>query len=161
MTQFKKVLKAKEPVSLRFKVLSKGSKSLYLDTYWNGTRHDTSDWNTATYTLEDKVNGKVVTGAAANYRIGLYTKPFASKEEAFKALERENRAEFGMDGHRWFDLARWGLLKEEMDSFGKFENAQLGSSKYQPYQTNAYTFPIPQTQIQTSEGRIKQNVNWQ
>lgn len=39
MTQFKKVLKAKEPVSLRFKVLSKGSKSLYLDTYWNGTRH--------------------------------------------------------------------------------------------------------------------------
>lgn len=39
MTQQKKVLKAKEPVSLRFKVLAKGSKSLYLDTYWNGTRH--------------------------------------------------------------------------------------------------------------------------
>lgn len=39
MTQLKKVLKAKEPVSLRFKVLAKGSKSLYLDTYWNGTRH--------------------------------------------------------------------------------------------------------------------------
>lgn len=39
MTQLKKVLKAKEPVSLRFKVLAGGSKSLYLDTYWNGSRH--------------------------------------------------------------------------------------------------------------------------
>ena len=26
-------------MSLRFKVLAKGSKSLYLDTYWNGSRH--------------------------------------------------------------------------------------------------------------------------
>lgn len=123
-------------------------------------KDDTTDWNTATYTMDDLVNGKVVSGAAANYRIGLYTKDFASKEEAFKALERENRAEFGMDGHRWFDLARWGMLKEEMDKYGKFENSVLGSSKFQPYQTNAYTFPIPVTEINTAQGRLVQNENW-
>lgn len=39
MSRLKKVLKAKEPVALRFRMLSKGSKSLYLDTYWNGKRH--------------------------------------------------------------------------------------------------------------------------
>ena len=38
MARPKKIVRAKEPVSLRFKELSKGGKSLYLDIYRNGVR---------------------------------------------------------------------------------------------------------------------------
>ena len=66
--------------------------------------------------MYDEVNGVSVEGAAANYKIGLY-KSFSSTEEARIALERERRAEFGMEGHHWFNLARWGKAGKELNDF--------------------------------------------
>ena len=116
---------------------------------------------TKNYTLDDKVNGKTVNGTAANYRIGLYTSLDASN--AMKALMRERRAELGMEGNRWFDLARWGNIADELNAFIKFEMSPTGGQKSKyvfGYDSKMVTFPIPESEIQTAEGRFVQNVNW-
>lgn len=114
-----------------------------------------------TYTLDDKVNGKTVKDAAANYRIGLYTSLDASN--AFDYLMRERRAEFAMEGHRWYDLARWGNIADQLNAFIKFEMSPTGGQKSKyvfGYDSKMVTFPIPESEIQTAEGRFVQNVNW-
>ena len=110
------------------------------------------------YSYEDKVNGTTVPSTAANYRIGLYTKPFASVDEATTALKRERRAELGMEGHRWYDLARWGEVGKVLNDFVSYENKYL--NKYSGYDSNWVMFPIPSSEIQTAEGRIVQNASW-
>jgi hypothetical protein len=47
-----------------------------------------------------------VPGSPANYQIGIYA-TFASKEDALRAIRFERKLEFGMEGHRFFDLVRW------------------------------------------------------
>lgn len=111
------------------------------------------------YTMDDKVNNTIIPDAAGNYRIGLYTS-FASTEEAYTALRRELRAEFGMEGHRWFDIARWGIPAAVLNDFRVYEK-QYFSGKYEnEYQAKWVTFPIPTAAIESSEGRIVQNENW-
>lgn len=109
------------------------------------------------YTLEDKVNGITIPGTAANYRIGLY-QSFANATEAHTALEREYRAEFGMEGHRWFDLARWGNIATVLNAFTAFESKYV--DKFKVYDSRWVTYPIPLNQIQTGDGRFVQNENW-
>ncbi|MBQ8008625.1 MAG: RagB/SusD family nutrient uptake outer membrane protein [Bacteroidaceae bacterium] len=114
------------------------------------------------FTLDDKVNGKTVEGAAANYRIGLY-KSFGSADEAKTALMRERRAEFGMEGGHWYDLARWGNIADELNKFIAFEMSSTGGQKSKyvfGYNSKMVTFPIPESEIQTAEGRFVQNPNW-
>ncbi|MCR4765971.1 MAG: RagB/SusD family nutrient uptake outer membrane protein [Bacteroidaceae bacterium] len=116
---------------------------------------------TKAYTLEDKVNGQTITGTAANYRIGLYKSLDASN--AMTALKRERRAEFGMEGARWYDLARWGNIADELNAFIKFEMSSTGGQKSKyvfGYDNKMVTFPIPESEIQTAEGRFVQNENW-
>jgi len=116
---------------------------------------------TKNYTLDDKVNGKTVNGTAANYRIGLYTSLDASN--AMNALIRERRAELGMEGGRWYDLARWGHIADDLNAFIKFEMSSTGGQKTKyvfGYDSKMVTFPIPESEIQTAEGRFVQNVNW-
>ena len=112
-----------------------------------------------TYSLDDKVNGKTVAGAAGNYRVGLYT-AFASKDEAITALRAERRAELGMEGHRWFDLARWGVAADVLNDYVTYEGAFF-PNKYSNYGKNWVMFPIPYNQIVTAMGRFKQNADWE
>ena len=79
-----------------------------------------------TYTFEDKVNGKTVTDAAANYALGLYP-AFGSEAEAWTALKRERRAELAFEGHRFFDLARWGDVGETLGKYVAFERQYLAN----------------------------------
>lgn len=59
-------------------------------------------------------NSPVMNGAnpAANYRVSNYTTPFGSKDEARTAVRFERKLELGMEGHRFFDLVRWGIAAE-------------------------------------------------
>lgn len=111
-----------------------------------------------TYTLDDKVNNKTVNGAAGNYRVGLYTS-FASATEATEALRAERRAELGMEGHRWFDLARWGEAANVLNSYVDYEG-QFFPGKYNAYGKNWVTFPIPFSQLTNGKGRLVQNADW-
>ena len=106
---------------------------------------------------EDKVNGRTMTDAAGNYRIGLYHS-FASETEAWTALKRERRAELAGEGHRFFDLARWGDVGETLASYVIFERQYL--TKYANTPGNFCTLPIPLSEIQASKGRFVQNADW-
>ena len=111
-----------------------------------------------TYVFDNKVDGTTGVDAAANYRIGLYPS-FSSAAEAREALEREMRIEFGMEGHRWFDIARWGKVADVLNAYAKAESQYLGKfvNTYSPSWVN---FPIPQSEVQTAQGRFVQTPAW-
>lgn len=80
--------------------------------------------------------------------------PFALPEvttidqsELREAIRRERRAELAMEQHRWFDLVRWGIAAETMHAVGK---TNFVEGKHE-------LFPIPQQDIDFSEGLISQN----
>ncbi len=96
---------------------------------------------------------------AAVYDIKPYLS-FPDKEYARKALRMERKLELGMEGHRWFDLNRWGITVEEA-------NRALAYEKKMPWGRSLYwnavagpedvTYPIPQRQIELSKGTLVQN----
>lgn len=62
-------------------------------------------------------------------------------------IYRERRVELAMEQHRWFDLLRWGRAADVMQAAGK-TNFVPGKHEL---------LPIPQTEIDLTSGRIKQN----
>ena len=115
----------------------------------------------STYVLDDKINGKQSTDAAANYRIGLYPpSQFASKDKALEALRWERRIELAMEGHRWYDLARWGIASEVLNDFVKYEAKHLGKYSNSTYNAKWATMPIPHNEILKMDGLLVQNENW-
>ena len=111
-----------------------------------------------TYVFDNKVDGTTGVDAAANYRIGLYPS-FSSAAEAREALEREMRIEFGMEGRRWFDIARWGKVADVLNAYAASESRYLGKfvNTYSPSWVN---FPIPSSEINTAMGRFVQTASW-
>ena len=54
---------------------------------------------------------------AANYVINEYTAPWTDQGLARKAVQFEQRLEFGMEGHRRFDLVRWGIADQVLNAY--------------------------------------------
>lgn len=102
---------------------------------------------------------------AANYVLGLYP-AFTDQTMARNAVRFERKLELGMEGHRFFDLVRWGIAAPELNRYLTYESSQAvnkrnyllgasfkaGKSEY---------FPIPQSQIDLSAAggspKLKQN----
>ena len=100
---------------------------------------------------------------AANYVIAEYPSsgyPFDTEENAMKALMMERKLELGMEGHRWFDLNRWGITQQELNRALAYEKtmpwgpAMYGDATVGPEDS---TYPIPQRQIDLSLGNLVQN----
>lgn len=101
----------------------------------------------------------------ANYQIGTYQTPWTDQEFARTAVRYERRLELAMEGHRLFDLRRWGIAAEVLNKFVAEEiprypflsNAQEFTERHQRY-------PIPEIQIELSsdegEGTLVQNPGW-
>ncbi len=81
---------------------------------------------------------------AANYEIALYNTPFADQATARKAVRFETRLEFAMEGHRFFDLQRWGVSAEVLSAYLQSEDdhRQYLSGKTFTANKNEY-YPIP------------------
>jgi len=100
------------------------------------------------------------TTPAANYVIAEYATPFASATEAMTAIKFERKLELGQEGHRYYDLQRWGDVQTELNRILSYEktmewgNALYGSASVGAEDVN---FPVPQRQIDLSNGNLKQN----
>ncbi len=97
---------------------------------------DTGTWNE--YTIPD-------------YQIGLYPPgSFASVEDALDKIYFERKLELSLEGHRFFDLSRWGIAEEVLNDFYHYEGTVFGTTDVSDGSftapTNKY-FPIPQRQI--------------
>ena len=96
---------------------------------------------------------------AANYVISSYPS-FASPEEALKAIKFERKLELGQEGHRYYDLQRWGDIQTELNRILQYEKtmewgtAMYGDAIVGPEDVN---FPVPQQQIDESNGKLLQN----
>lgn len=119
-----------------------------------------------------------VQDASVNYVVNPYpTGTFASKgkEYAQNAVRMESRLEFAMEGHRFFDLVRWGIAQPYLQKYieeeskngtdltgrtynkrgylaGKKDNFKVGRNEY---------FPLPNDEILNSQkagaATLKQN----
>ena len=88
---------------------------------------------------------------AANYNVKPYTEPWTSASVARTAVRYESRLETAMEGHRFFDLQRWGIQDEVLNDYLARE------SQYRIYlQGKRFTspkneyYPIPEEAINRS-----------
>jgi tetratricopeptide (TPR) repeat protein len=94
---------------------------------------------------------------ASLYRISTYT-AFTSKQQARQALRFERRLELGLEGHRFFDLVRWGIAKETIDSYLSVEQNRKPYLVEAKFTKNKHEYlPIPNQQINLSGGIYIQN----
>ncbi|MFD1140507.1 RagB/SusD family nutrient uptake outer membrane protein [Larkinella insperata] len=89
---------------------------------------------------------------AANYVISEYTAPWTDQAVARKAVQFEERLEFGMEGHRRFDLVRWGIADQVLNAY------YVDEAKKRPYLNGVKFikgkheyFPIPLQEILNSQ----------
>lgn len=88
---------------------------------------------------------------AANYNIEPYPEDspvFNSQEEARKAVRLEHRLEFATEGLRYFQLRRWGIAEEVLNSYiqedSEFRSFMRGAS----YDSESDDYwPLPQDQL--------------
>uniref|UniRef100_UPI0040472C77 RagB/SusD family nutrient uptake outer membrane protein n=2 Tax=Algoriphagus sp. TaxID=1872435 RepID=UPI0040472C77 len=85
---------------------------------------------------------------AANYQISTYTAAWTDKDVARAAVRHERLLELGMEGHRFYDLQRWGTAKQELDFYFAYDGAKLSSALGGATYTDKFKWvPIPQDQI--------------
>ena len=102
--------------------------------------------------------------AVSNYRMDVY-KPGINctwdNNFALQALQWERRLEFAMEGIRFFDLVRWGIAAEYINNYFDQESSKREYTKSGKFTKGKHEyFPIPQNQINFSNGLYKQNNGW-
>ncbi|AYN68471.1 RagB/SusD family nutrient uptake outer membrane protein [Euzebyella marina] len=97
---------------------------------------------------------------AANYVIAEYPESqFATPESAREAVYFERKLELSGEGHRFFDLVRWGIADEEINEYLDYEVQYLQSAysgaQFTPGKDEYRA--IPQTQLDLQPGVLTQN----
>ncbi|HVX49931.1 MAG TPA: RagB/SusD family nutrient uptake outer membrane protein [Chitinophagaceae bacterium] len=92
-----------------------------------------------------------VQGSPAKYKIGLYVVPWTDQAVARKAVQWERRLELAMEGHRFFDLVRYGTAETELNAYVKHETASgYVIMNGATFKSTSGIFAIPQHQIDLS-----------
>jgi starch-binding outer membrane protein, SusD/RagB family len=100
------------------------------------------------------------TANAAKYVITTYAAPWTDKAVARNAVRFERKLELSGEGHRFFDLVRWGIAEATLNAYltqeGKVLTTALGGAKFTPNKSEYQ--PIPQDQIDLQTAAVlKQN----
>ena len=99
----------------------------------------------------------IASGAvAANYHISLYPS-FPGADYARSAVRMERRLELALEGHRFFDLVRWGVAKQTLESYFGFEGGYFNYLSGITIESRDEYFPLPQEQIDRSQGILTQS----
>lgn len=95
----------------------------------------------------------------ATYKVSEYTSSWTNKEAARDAVRRERRLELASEGHRIFDLRRWGILETTINNFRTYEKTVIKGAldAAGPVEARHYVFPIPSNEIDLSGGVMEQN----
>ncbi|MFY7910444.1 MAG: RagB/SusD family nutrient uptake outer membrane protein [Emticicia sp.] len=99
---------------------------------------------------------------AGNYVIKPYTSAWTDKTVAREAVRTEIRLEFGMEGHRFFDLVRWGIADQVLNRYLEIESNKRTYLKGSRFIKGKHEyFPIPNQEILNSskngQPTLKQN----
>ncbi len=92
----------------------------------------------------------------ATYNVGLYG-AFADQATARTAVRFERKLELGMEGHRFFDLVRWGIAATELNAYLAVEGVRRPST----LPTGGFTagkhevYPIPAAALTTVPGLVQ------
>ena len=95
----------------------------------------------------------------ATYAVGTYDDPWTSAAAARDAVRLERRIELSNEGHRMYDLRRWGVLASTMNAYFAANNARPdGDVAKRGYLSEAFLveerhnrFPLPSVQVDLSE----------
>ncbi|MDR0349719.1 MAG: RagB/SusD family nutrient uptake outer membrane protein [Tannerella sp.] len=88
---------------------------------------------------------------------------------SLEALKKERRFELAFEGRRWADIRRWGdapnLLEKQVNVDIKNLGADAVMKSFGPgirarYEATKGFFPIPESQIELSDGVLVQNPGW-
>lgn len=98
---------------------------------------------------------------AANYKIEPYPSANWTQDFARKALRFERRLELAMEGHRFYDLNRWGVAATVMNAYYQSESSDVEYLQGSVFQPGKHEFlPIPQSEIDLAPELYKQNPNY-
>ncbi|PPL03714.1 RagB/SusD family nutrient uptake outer membrane protein [Parapedobacter indicus] len=140
------------------------------EQYVNRLRQRAANPESVVYTYANDADptGPRSTTPAANYQVSPYpagTFAVQGKPFALKAIYHERKLELGLEGHRYYDISRWGIADQVLAAYYRYE-ADLTTDLVGAFFTknkNEY-YPIPQAQIDltTSGGvsKLTQNPNY-
>lgn len=81
-----------------------------------------------------------------------------NQSTAREALRWERRMEYAMESWRFFDLVRWGIAAETLNNYFEVERTRRSFLNEAFFQQNRDEYlPIPQQEINLSEGLYQQN----
>ena len=92
---------------------------------------------------------------AANYVISEYTAAWTDANTARAAVRMERKLELSGEGHRFFDLVRWGIAASALNDYLAYESQYLvtkfGGASFTSGKNEYYPIPQSQIDIQGSE----------
>lgn len=84
-------------------------------------------------------------------RVGLEPFPYSTyadtQDGLRQAIRHERRVELAMEGHRWFDLCRWGVAKKVMDAYKATETEEARKEMAEFVEGKNELMPIPSKEI--------------
>jgi hypothetical protein len=101
----------------------------------------------------------------ADYEVGLYAGPWTDQDAARTRVRYERRLELAMEGHRFFDLRRWGIAEQVLNAYIAAEqNRRAFLSGAAAFSARHMLFPLPSVQIELSQvegtDMLVQNPGW-
>ncbi len=93
---------------------------------------------------------------AANYDIATYDTAWTDPVTARKAVRFETRLEFALEGHRFFDLQRWGIAAETLNAYIASESQQrtyLSGKSFVAGKNEFFPIPIEAIDRSAIEGQ--------